>query len=51
MGATPPELYAAHTAGSLRLLIIMATEKWYGQNRTGRTGRAGPELMVLMDCT
>ena len=36
-----------HTAGSLRLLIIMATEKWYGQNRTGRTGRtgrAGPEL-------
>ena len=36
----PPN--CVHTAGSLRLLIIMATEKWYGQNRTGRTGRAGP---------
>ena len=25
----------------------MATEKWYGQNRTGRTGRAGPEAVVF----
>jgi len=32
----PPDC-AAHTDRK-------ATKKWYGQNRTGRTGRAGPVL-------